>query len=91
MMEKLKEKLDLKQEASFSNLLEKDQEKAIKELAERMKDVVYINAEKNARKVLTETDPKLNDDPISISYKIEITGSDIKQIVGRRKRGEKDG
>lgn len=88
-MEKLKEMLSSNQEVHFSDLPEEDQEKAIEELAERMKDIVYMNAEKNARKALTEeVDPKLNKNPIEITYEIEITGSDIKQVVGRKKRRE---
>jgi len=62
----------------------------ITELAERMKDLVYMRAKDKAKEVtekLLKTD--LNpEDEIIINYRMEMVGTDILQIIGRIRRQE---
>jgi len=60
----------------------------IKELAERMKDTIYMRAEDKAKEVI-ENLLKVSfepEDPIIINYQIEMVGTDILQILGRIRR-----
>jgi len=70
------------------NLTKSEREAIIKELAERMKDIIYINAEKRAEETLNEIlsmNLKPND-PITIDYNIQFIFNDILQILGRIRR-----
>ncbi|MCS7387212.1 MAG: hypothetical protein NDF55_10885 [archaeon GB-1867-005] len=70
------------------NLTESEREAIIKELAERMKDIVYINAEKRAEEVIEQL-LAMNlkpDSNITISYVIHFTFDDILQMLGRLRR-----
>ena len=70
-------------------LTEEEKNAVIKELAERMKDAVYMNAEKKAEKAinkilkLKELSP---DEPIEIKYKFTFIINDVLQILGRVRR-----
>jgi len=64
----------------------------ITELAERMKDIVYMNAREQAEKVLNEIlrgNPS-PDDVIDIEYKIQLVFNDILQILGRIRRKKQE-
>jgi len=60
----------------------------ITELAERMKDLVYMRAKDKAKEVtekLLKTDFN-PEDKIIINYQVEMVGTDILQILGRIRR-----
>jgi len=74
-------------------VLTEDEKKAlIKELAERMKDIVYMNAESRAQATINsllevELEPS---DPIKINYKFNFVFNDILQILGRIRRKKEE-
>ena len=68
-------------------------ELVVKELSERIKDVVFVNAEKNVRKILTkERLEQLLDldggSEVELNYVITFVVNDILQIIGRKRRAE---
>ena len=69
-------------------LTKKEKNAVVKELAERMKDVVYMNAEEKAESAVNELlELDLSpDSSININYKITFLLNDILQILGRIKR-----
>lgn len=72
----------------FATLSQSEKEVVIHEMASRMKDVVYMNAE---RKMLEATNnlEKRNmspDDSITITYNFGFIMNDIIQIVGHYRR-----
>ena len=69
-------------------LTKKEKNAVVKELAERMKDVVYMNAEEKAEWAinrLLEVDLP-PDSSININYRVTFLLNDILQILGRIKR-----
>jgi len=71
-------------------LTEEEKNAVVKELAERMKDLVYMNAEEKAEEVI---DKILKENPhphtkFRINYTFEFMLNDIIQIVGRIRRDE---
>jgi len=73
-------------------LTKEEKELVINELAERMKDMVYMNAKVKAREVVEQAlRMKLNsDEKVVVTYEFEFVFNDIIQIVGRRRRKRKD-
>jgi len=74
------------------NLTEEEKNIIITELAERMKDIVYINAKEEAKKALNNiltgyVTPTME---IEITYKIKFILNDILQMLGRIRR-QKEG
>ena len=72
-------------------LTKKEKKILIKEIANRCKDMVYMNAEKQAKIVVNDLGNKCYDgrrtaDKIDIHYTIHMCGGDILQIVGRHRR-----
>ena len=81
-----------KQKKTINNMTEEERILVIKEIAERMKDLVYINAEMKAAEMLDNL-PKdileyLSDDPIKITYTINFCVGNLQEIIGRERRKE---
>jgi len=60
----------------------------ITELAERMKDIIYMNAREKAEEALDDilkADPHPND-TVEINYKFQFIFNDILQMLGRIRR-----
>lgn len=69
-------------------LTPEEKEAIITELAERMKDIIYMNAREKAEEALNDilkTDLHPND-TIEIDYKFQFIFNDILQILGRTRR-----
>jgi len=73
-------------------LTQQEKEAVIDEIAERLKDVVYMRARDRAEEIL---ELLLEDEmkeylkpttPIEINYKIQFLWADILQIIGRLRR-----
>jgi len=74
-------------------LTHEEKEAVISELAERMKDLVYMNARRQAEKVLNKiltTSPK-PDQVFEVEYKFRFVFNDIIQILGRFRRSREEG
>lgn len=72
-------------------LTKKEKQTIVREMAERCKDIVYMNATRNVREVLNQlkfTDFR-NNDKIEFTYYIGILVGDLIQILGREKRDPK--
>ena len=72
---------------------EEEKEILINEIAERMKDVIYIDAKEEARKVLEcilEKDFQSSSDTIRINFEFRFSYGDLVQILGRKRRGVED-
>jgi hypothetical protein len=72
-------------------LTKKEKEILIKEIAERYKDVAYMDGESKARDVvnnLKESDFENTDNTLTVVFRIEMCIADILQIVGRHRRKE---
>ncbi|RLF03884.1 MAG: hypothetical protein DRJ60_07910 [Thermoprotei archaeon] len=70
---------------------EEEKEILINEIAERMKDVIYMDAKEEARKVLEyilEKDFQSSSDSITINFEFKFVYSDLVQILGRYRRKE---
>lgn len=68
----------------------KEYNQIIKELAERIKDLIYINLENNLKK---HTPKKIfenfcDKDDIDFTYTFHLVNGDIKQILGRCRRNK---
>jgi len=71
-------------------LTEEEKQAIIVELAQRMKDLVYMNAEEKAEEIIDKI-LKSNPHPhtkFRINYTFEFMLNDIIQIVGRIRRDE---
>lgn len=69
-------------------LTKKEKQTIVREMTERCKDIVYMNATRNVRKALNQlkyTDFE-NNDKIEFTYYIGIVIGDLIQILGRKKR-----
>ncbi len=70
----------------------REQEILIEELADRMIDIVTVNAYKNAKQavknLLRINAPYEGNDLITVSYDINFTYNDFGQIIARRCRSE---
>ena len=70
----------------------KEREILIKELAERVRDMIYINAEKRVARmidsIIGDIDEVVTDDPIEVTYTINMVSGDIIQIIGRERRNK---
>ena len=69
-------------------LTPEEKEAIITELAERMKDIIYMNAREKAEEALNDilkADLHPND-TIEIDYKFQFIFNDILQILGRTRR-----
>ena len=77
---------------SFNDLTEHEKNVIITELAERCKDVVYINAEKITRDCLETMsglhDLRKTDTPFAFTFRVEMLFGDILQVLGRERRME---
>ena len=70
---------------------DEEYEAIIHELAERVRDVVFMNAERNLRNALPKDRVEQLLDmpgyqPIDIEHHIEFTVDDLRQILGRCRR-----
>jgi len=81
-----------KQKKTINNMTEEERILVIKEIAERMKDVVYMNAEVKAVETLEKLPKDLisysSEDKISMTYTINFCVGDLQQIIGRERRKE---
>jgi len=69
-------------------LTKEEKELVINELAERMKDLVYMNAKARAKEAVEQAlrmklDP---DERIVVTYEFKFTFNDIIQMVGKKRR-----
>jgi len=73
-------------------LTDEEYEAVIRELSERVKDIVFMNAERKVRDALPKEfleellDKKNDTESISISYMVCFAVGDIYQIIGRMRR-----
>jgi len=69
-------------------LTPEEKEAIITELAERMKDIIYMNAREKAEEALDQIlkDDLHPNDTIDITYNIRFVFNDILQILGRIRR-----
>ena len=64
----------------------------VKELAERMKDIIYMNAEQYAEELVDDIlkkEPKPND-CLEVRYIFRFVYNDLRQIIGRIRRTAKE-
>jgi hypothetical protein len=69
-------------------LTEQEFREVVKEITERIKDMIYMNLERRVEetlRALLKGHPK-SDDPIEIKWKMSFVFGDIEQIVGRLRR-----
>jgi len=75
---------------NLSTLSSNEKKELIREMAERVKDLVFMQAERIAEEWLTQCIERGinldNKDAISLDYEVEMVGADIFQIVGRTRR-----
>ena len=72
-------------------LTEEEKEALIEELAERMKDIVYMNARQRAEEAINQL-LNMNVDPsesVWIYYKFQFSINEIMGIIGRLRRHKK--
>ena len=72
---------------------EEEMNTIVKEICERIKDIIYMNLEHRIRMTVQdviEIDP-LIDDYIDIEWKITLAVSDLIQIIGRVRRSKPKG
>ena len=64
----------------------------ISELAERMRDIIYMTAEEKAREIVKSLEGVLmnGEDTIDVEYEFSFVVNDIFQIVGRAERESSD-
>ncbi len=70
-------------------LTKKEKKILVKEIAQRCKDVVYMNAERQAKIIVNgfrEGDFDKPGDQLIFNYKINMCIGDILQIIGRHRR-----
>ena len=67
-------------------LTEEERRAVIKELAERFKDIVYMNAEERARKVVDTIDGSDIDPNAEIIIEFTLSFNEVLQILGRLRR-----
>ncbi len=65
-----------------------DFELLVQEFAERIKDIVFMQAAEHARDALTRLEYVKCDDDIEVSYTVTFLVGDILQILGRKRRGD---
>jgi predicted glycosyltransferase len=74
-------------------LTDEEREYLIKELTERMKDIVFMNAEQKVRGILGQIEKtiltKKSKDTIAVNYTIELGIGDFQQMLGRVRRRHK--
>jgi hypothetical protein len=74
------------------NITPEEKEEIVKEIAERMKDIVYANAYRKVADALNNID--LNSpEPlreIEVNYKLVFTIDDVAQILGRIRRASEE-
>lgn len=76
----------------FGLLIDGYEEIVIKEMAERLKDVVYVRSEDKIREAFEDIANENVEagDSITIDYSITFIVTDVLQIIGREKRREDD-
>ena len=72
----------------IGELSEQEFNAVVKEMTERIKDIVYMNLEQRVREILQEILKKNphTDDIISFTWEIRFVFNDVVQIVGRIRR-----
>lgn len=75
-------------------ITKKERAGLIKEIAKRMKNVVYMNTERHATKILDDLGIKDSfnlrpDDKLNFHYDIEMVGDDIFEIIGGLRRNKR--
>jgi hypothetical protein len=70
------------------NMSSQEREIVINELAERMKDIVFMTSKEKIVAVLEQMEGMTfgNDDDITVQYEINFVIGDIIQMVGRERR-----
>jgi len=73
-------------------LTEQEFKEVVKEIVERVKDIVYMNLENKTKQSLQDIlKGKINpDESIRITWEVEFIFNDIVQIVGRLRRKKGD-
>jgi len=70
----------------------KEKELLVKELTERLKDVVYMTAEEHVRGLISYLDKEdvewRGNDRVTIEFNVEMSIYDLLQIIGRKRRKE---
>ena len=77
----------------YQKLLIENREKIIKELAERMKDVIYVNCERKAEQVFDKIIMRSVDegeDRLEITHTFTFVMNDLFQIAVRDERNKHD-
>jgi hypothetical protein len=72
----------------INKISKKEREILVKEISERMKDIVYFSGDRRANQILENYDI-LSIDPdtkIIVDYKIEFLVNDLLQIISRVRR-----
>jgi len=78
-------------------LSDEEYEAIIKEIAERVRDIVFMNAERKVKQSLPKEEvEKLLDSGndikvISVVHRVEFVVGDLIQILGRLRRGKQNG
>lgn len=73
-------------------LTDEERKAIVAELAERMRDLVYMNAEKKAEEALDRIlkQAPTPDTVISVTYEVRFVFGDVLQILGRLRRREEE-
>jgi len=73
------------------NITPEEKEEIVKEIAERMKDIVYANAYRKVADALNDIDLNSLETmrEIEVNYKLVFTTDDVAQILGRIRRAMK--
>jgi hypothetical protein len=76
----------------IENLTETETEALVEEIAERLKDLVYMNGRQQAMRAVEVLLKRLKtgeyspNDPFTLAFKFNMNVSDVLQIIGRIKR-----
>ena len=79
-------KLKLCRDGKKEQISPEEVELLIQEVSERLKDVVYMMAKEETRKMLNELKAVDFDDTFTFHFKVKMVGGDFFQILGRGKR-----
>ena len=82
-------------EAEYCKPTKQEVEALVKELSERLKDMVYATAETNMRQTIRQCgfDKKISTntfDKIKINFAIEMVNGDLLQVIARERRSKSE-
>lgn len=75
---------------AWRNLTTREERLLSKELAKRIKDLIFMGADEKATELIRELPEVVWDDEVHFDFRIDMLGGDIYQIIGRSEREKGD-